>query len=396
MTWTPRYDQETAVRVIEAMTAAKVAVAAMRSLEVRREAQQAEREAFVARVVSLADLLPVGVGADADPDGAALLLAQRLATALEGERMRDGLARTLAEREEALSLAEQARTAAKDSLAAFLEEPGAADADELRAEVDRSHHVTDLEATAEARTATLAALSGPGEALAAFRSDLDAVTDIADVQGEVEALDRQLEDLATARNTLHEEAGALHKSREDMETDAAATELRQRRADTQAQIEAAAERWTVLALARHLLVRSRHVYEEAHRPAVVTAAERHFGGWTGGRYPRIIAPLGQPIEGVERVDGQQLTLAALSRGTSEQLYLALRFGLVEHFVETSGEPLPIVMDDILVNFDDDRAARAARSIEALAQTCQIIYFTCHPTMPFAADKEETIRVVEVA
>ena len=114
--------------------------------------------------------------------------------------------------------------------------------------------------------------------------------------------------------------------------------------------------------------------------------------WTDGRYPRIIAPLGKPIEGARASDGKQVGIPALSRGTSEQLYLALRFGLVEHFVETSGEPLPIVMDDILVNFDDDRAARAARSIEALAQTCQVIYFTCHPTTPLKADKEETIRV----
>ena len=50
---------------------------------------------------------------------------------------------------------------------------------------------------------------------------------------------------------------------------------------------------------------------------------------------------------------------------------------------------------VLVNFDSDRAARAARSIEALAQTCQIIYCTCHPTTPLNADKEETIRPLEV-
>ncbi len=88
----------------------------------------------------------------------------------------------------------------------------------------------------------------------------------------------------------------------------------------------------------------------------------------------------------------RVTLPALSRGTAEQLCLALRFGLVERFVETSGEPLPIVMDDILVNFDDDRAARAARSIEALAGTCQVIYFTCHPTTPLRADVDMTLGI----
>ena len=39
------------------------------------------------------------------------------------------------------------------------------------------------------------------------------------------------------------------------------------------------------------------------------------------------------------------------------------------------------MDDILVNFDDERAALAARSIESLAEHHQVIYFTCHPETP---------------
>ena len=126
-----------------------------------------------------------------------------------------------------------------------------------------------------------------------------------------------------------------------------------------------------------ILNRSRSVYEEAHRPAVIEKAEYFFKAWTDGRYRRIIAPLGEDVRSIERRDGVEVGLSGLSRGTSEQLYLALRFGLVQHFVETSGEPLPIVMDDILVNFDADRAERAARSIEELAETCQIIYFTCH-------------------
>jgi uncharacterized protein YhaN len=129
---------------------------------------------------------------------------------------------------------------------------------------------------------------------------------------------------------------------------------------------------------------------------VVQTAERLFEEWTDGRYRRIIAPLGRPIEGAERKDGVQVAIPSLSRGTSEQLYLALRFGLVQHFVETSKEPLPVVMDDILVNFDQDRAARAARSIEELAKTCQIIYFTCHPTTPLEADLEQNLAPLEVS
>jgi len=78
-------------------------------------------------------------------------------------------------------------------------------------------------------------------------------------------------------------------------------------------------------------------------------------------------------------------LAGLSTGTAEQLYLAMRFGLVEHFGREA-ESLPVVMDDILVNFDPERAERAARSIEELATRHQVLYFTCHPGTPLHADE----------
>ena len=116
---------------------------------------------------------------------------------------------------------------------------------------------------------------------------------------------------------------------------------------------------------------------------MIEAAEPYFEDWTAGRYHRILAPLGRQIEEVEHRDGTRVPLANLSTGTAQQLYLAIRFGLVEHFAETA-EPLPIVMDDILANFDDERAARAARSIEQLAERHQVIYFTCHTETPLAS------------
>ena len=75
--------------------------------------------------------------------------------------------------------------------------------------------------------------------------------------------------------------------------------------------------------------------------------------------------------------GEGRTTEELSRGTAEQLYLALRFGLIEEFA-SHAEPLPVVMDDILVNFDSGRAERAAMAIRELAGRHQVIYFTCHP------------------
>jgi uncharacterized protein YhaN len=133
-----------------------------------------------------------------------------------------------------------------------------------------------------------------------------------------------------------------------------------------------------------LLERTRRRYELEHRPAVIASAEGFLADWTAGRYGRIVAPLGSQIEGLETTDGRYVPLGGLSRGTAEQLYLALRLGLVEHFADEA-EPLPIAMDEILVNFDPDRAARAARSIEALARRHQVLYLTCRDDVALAGD-----------
>ena len=67
----------------------------------------------------------------------------------------------------------------------------------------------------------------------------------------------------------------------------------------------------------------------------------------------------------------------LSRGTAEQLYLSLRFGFIREFSKRS-ESLPIVFDDILVNFDPKRFKAACEGIKELSETNQVLYFTCHP------------------
>ena len=70
-------------------------------------------------------------------------------------------------------------------------------------------------------------------------------------------------------------------------------------------------------------------------------------------------------------------ITQLSRGTAEQLYLALRFGYIRDYA-TSSVPVPIIFDDILVNFDPARRKHACEAIADLAETCQVLYFTCHP------------------
>jgi uncharacterized protein YhaN len=186
-----------------------------------------------------------------------------------------------------------------------------------------------------------------------------------------------------------QEIGGLQIQIETLEASVEASAARQQHADLVSRLEAEAEDWTVRRLAVLLMERTRQRYEREHRPGVIRTAEELLSEWTDGRWVRIVAPLGGAIDGLERADGRQVAIGGLSRGTQEQLYLALRFGLIEHFADEA-EPLPIVMDETLVNFDEARAERTARTIERLAERHQILYFTCRTATPLRS--QATVRL----
>ena len=185
-------------------------------------------------------------------------------------------------------------------------------------------------------------------------------------------LDRQQAEHEVSLTTL----GGVQGELAALESGGGTSALLARRERLRTEAAELAREWSTARIARLLIEKARGRYERERQPAVVQAAERYFIEMTLGRYRRIIAPLGESSLHVVEANGQEKTPDQLSRGTREQLYLALRFGLIEQFRERSG-PLPIVVDEVLVNFDRERALAAARGFARLAQRHQVIAFTCH-------------------
>jgi uncharacterized protein YhaN len=69
-------------------------------------------------------------------------------------------------------------------------------------------------------------------------------------------------------------------------------------------------------------------------------------------------------------------IAGLSLGTADQLYLALRLASLETYLEKN-DPVPLIVDDVLIQFDDNRAAAALRALADLSLRTQVIMFTHH-------------------
>ncbi|MDP2858936.1 MAG: hypothetical protein Q8P50_13300, partial [Bacillota bacterium] len=172
--------------------------------------------------------------------------------------------------------------------------------------------------------------------------------------------------------------GGLKEQLSRMESEKAGSDLRLRLSVWRQQLEVASTEWCVLAIARRFIQETRERYEKERQPAVVQEAQTFFQRITAGRYTRVLAPLGEERLEVEDARAARKDLAKLSRGTAEQLYLALRFGFIREFGRRS-VPLPVLLDDILVNFDPPRATAACQALIEVSQSHQVILFTCHPT-----------------
>lgn len=143
------------------------------------------------------------------------------------------------------------------------------------------------------------------------------------------------------------------------------------------QLRKAARRWQVLTLVSRGLEAVRKSYETNRQPQTLRDASAHLQRLTLGQYRRIWMPLDRQILLVEDIKGQTLSLDVLSRGTREAVYIALRLALVATFARR-GARIPLVLDDVLVNFDAARVRAAAEVFRDFAsEGYQLIFFTCH-------------------
>ena len=117
-------------------------------------------------------------------------------------------------------------------------------------------------------------------------------------------------------------------------------------------------------------------YEKTRQPGVIRAAENLFSEITGGTYGHIIKPVDSDDILIENDRHKRKGVQEMSRGTLEQLYLSMRFGLIEEY-ESRSEPLPAVLDDVFVNFDDERDKRLIEVLNQFGQQRQVIVLTCH-------------------
>ncbi len=232
---------------------------------------------------------------------------------------------------------------------------------------------------------------------------------IGGLRGRLESLDpdqiqRLLDDAETAvtamlaqRDGINEQLGGVAERIAHLEGDAELGELLLEREQARSELVSAIRAWADHTTAATLFDLAKKVYEEERQPEVLRLASEYFSTMTRGAYTRVLAPLGEIDLQVEATgSGNRKGPEALSRGTKEQLYLAMRLALASAYADQL-VALPLVADDILVNFDDARAEATAALLGAYAAGGhQVLAFTCHRRLAelFTAQAPDA-RVIEL-
>ena len=145
-------------------------------------------------------------------------------------------------------------------------------------------------------------------------------------------------------------------------------------------IRSDADQYVRLRLATIVLTRSIERFRENSQGPVVERAGEIFAAMTLGAFSGLRADFDDKgkaaLVGVRASSGQSVSVDCMSDGTCDQLYLALRLALLESYL-SDHEPIPFIVDAILIQFDDDRAVASLKALAELSKTTQVIFFTYH-------------------
>lgn len=162
----------------------------------------------------------------------------------------------------------------------------------------------------------------------------------------------------------------------DGEADAADAE--QRAADAAARLSNLITEYASARLSSTIISEVIEAYQQRYQGPLLARASELFVIITNGRFAKVATDFDEDMTilvGV-RANGKRETVSNLSSGTRDQLFLALRLAAIESHVANQ-EPMPVVVDDIVINFDDASASATFKVLAELSKKTQVLFFTHH-------------------
>ncbi len=334
---------------------------------------QAVIDEIEARAAQLAAMVgePGPLTVDDFADG----LRRRLAASRESEQARNTLIR---DQDRAAQKKRQAEAELEQQSAVLLRlcsTASVATADLLPEREERSAHKRQAKALLETLRQQLAQASArPDDALRESLAGLDAVA----IESERERCRLEIGQREVEQTAARQAEEQARRALEAIDTSDRAAAAREAMESSAARFRAAIRPWARLRIAHSLLAESLNRFRERAQAPMVAAASAYFALMTGERYLRLVADEtdDKSVLRAERADGVRIGVEAMSDGTADQLYLALRLAALD--LRRATQPnMPLVLDDVLITSDDERAANVLRALAQFAEGRQVILFTHH-------------------
>ena len=191
---------------------------------------------------------------------------------------------------------------------------------------------------------------------------------------------REKAEKESALPALRETLFQLGTQKKNLETAGdAAADFRQQAESYAATLRQDAARFLRLRLATHLLESQIERFRKENQGPLLQKSGEVFKAITRGAFSGLDADFNAadlPVLVGVRPGNTKVSMEGLSAGSRDQLYLALRLAALDRYLEEH-EPMPLILDDLLITFDDDRARAILPQLGALAKRTQIFLFTHH-------------------
>jgi len=344
-------------------------------------------EQFQQKVLAFADR----IGFKTDDKKAVTIAAQMNRELTRAREARAGFEKIQAQEKETTAEIEDADLtirSTRDRLAALRNQARVETDDELEAAWDRSRTLRDLKQRLETVEKELTR-NGDGLSIQeleheAGQLDADAVGD------ELGRVSAELADLQATRDTLRDQRQTVQyemQAKDGSDMAAAASEEAEQHL---AAMVTGIEQYLRLQIAALILEQRIEAYRRINQAPVLARAGKLFAELTLGSFSTLRDELnesGTPILLGVRPTDLEVAVDQMSDGTRDQLYLALRIATLEQYLQ-KGEPMPFVVDDVLIGFDDARTTVCLEVLSALAANTQVLVFTHHRRVVELAGKLE--------
>ena len=170
----------------------------------------------------------------------------------------------------------------------------------------------------------------------------------------------------SARSRLDTLTGQLRALGSAGDIDAQLQQRRQQLQQLQGEYDA-------IALAMTVLDEANTTLQNRFSPALGARAAEIFSKITAGRYQKVLLSRDLSLE--TDSEGAQRSVQLLSQGAADQLYLAVRLAICD-LVLPEDKSVPLILDDALLTFDDDRLHAALDYLLEESEKRQVLLFTC--------------------